>query len=186
MTGSCVGSSWVNKNACFLTSWSSNISKFVYTALLFLINISARFATNLFPPEQQAEIMADSKDVHDRIIGSKIVIPLEQCMLLSTWGVKTCLLIFLYRMTWVSQLQLLILPVTCMLTVSDAKCQRREYSYTCSQDTLRWVMFWLWYAITQFYVDHSVNTGPCQSRIRNVPRTAHTPRSRCLSISPPT
>jgi len=73
--------------------------KFIYASLLILINASAHFATNLFPAEQLDAILADPDDVASRIIGSKIVIPLEQCMLLSTWGVKVCLLIFLHRMT---------------------------------------------------------------------------------------
>lgn len=72
---------------------------FIYTALLALINASSRFATNLFPSEQLSEILSDPAQVHGRIVGSIMVIPLEQCMLLTTWGVKACLLIFLHRMT---------------------------------------------------------------------------------------
>lgn len=79
----------------------ADMRKFLYTGLLIFINVSAHYATNLFPPNQLEEIMADPQDVKDRILGSKIVIPLEQCMLASTWGVKACLLIFLYRMTLV-------------------------------------------------------------------------------------
>lgn len=69
-----------------------------YTILLVLINVSARFETNLFPPEQLASIMADPEDVASRILGSKIVIPLEQCMLASTWCVKICIWLFLWRL----------------------------------------------------------------------------------------
>jgi hypothetical protein len=74
------------------------ISQFFYSALLALINISARFNTNLYPPEQEASILASPADVQNRILGSKIVIALEQCMIASTWGVKLCIWTFLMRL----------------------------------------------------------------------------------------
>ncbi|KAJ5407666.1 hypothetical protein N7509_001549 [Penicillium cosmopolitanum] len=57
-----------------------------YTSLLVLIQVSAKYATNLMDPGEVEQILADPKQVHDRILGSKIVIALEQCMLFSTWG----------------------------------------------------------------------------------------------------
>lgn len=67
--------------------------------MLGLINASGRFATNLFPEEQLESILADPEDVRSRIIGSILVIPLEQCMLLTIWGIKICLIGFIYRLT---------------------------------------------------------------------------------------
>ncbi|PQE18048.1 hypothetical protein CJF31_00007874 [Rutstroemia sp. NJR-2017a BVV2] len=69
-----------------------------YLSLLVLINVSARYMTNLFPPEQLEAIMADPEDVASRRLGSIIVIPLEQCMLASTWCVKVCIWLFLWRL----------------------------------------------------------------------------------------
>ncbi|KNG91666.1 hypothetical protein ANOM_000175 [Aspergillus nomiae NRRL 13137] len=71
----------------------------IYTTLLVLINISSNYNTNLFPTEQLPQILADPKDVANRVYGSKIVIGLEQCMLLSTWGVKTCLVAMYWKLT---------------------------------------------------------------------------------------
>lgn len=71
----------------------------IYTALLVLIQISARHGTNLMDPEDYHRVLSDPKQVRDRIFGSKIVIGLEQCMLFSTWGVKTCMLILYWRIT---------------------------------------------------------------------------------------
>jgi hypothetical protein len=71
----------------------------IYTSLLVLIQISARYATNLMDPKDYDEVLADPKQVSDRIYGSKLVIGLEQCMLVSTWGVKTCMLILYWRIT---------------------------------------------------------------------------------------
>ncbi len=67
--------------------------------MLVLINASGRFATNLFPYDQLSSILANPDDVQNRIIGSILVIPLEQCMLCTIWGIKTCLLGFIYRLT---------------------------------------------------------------------------------------
>jgi hypothetical protein len=69
----------------------------VYTAMIVFINVSAHFATNLFPEEQLAGIVADPIDVQNRITGSIIVIALEQCMLLTVWGIKVAVLGFIWR-----------------------------------------------------------------------------------------
>ncbi|KAJ5109795.1 hypothetical protein N7532_002440 [Penicillium argentinense] len=50
-------------------------------------------------PTELDEILSDPQQVQDRIFGSKIVIALEQCMVFSTWGVKTCMLILYWRIT---------------------------------------------------------------------------------------
>ncbi|KAL2802096.1 hypothetical protein BJX63DRAFT_133981 [Aspergillus granulosus] len=71
----------------------------VYTTLLVLIRVSAEYATNLFPESDRESILADPQDVANRIYGSKIVIGLEQCMLISTWGVKTCLVAMYWKLT---------------------------------------------------------------------------------------
>jgi len=66
---------------------------------MVLIQVSARYATNLMDPKEYESVLADPQQVADRIYGSKVVIALEQCMLALTWGVKACLLIMYYKMT---------------------------------------------------------------------------------------
>ncbi|KAJ5739077.1 hypothetical protein N7533_011861 [Penicillium manginii] len=46
-----------------------------YTSLLVLIQVSAKYATNLMGPDEADQILADPKQVHDRILGSKINLP---------------------------------------------------------------------------------------------------------------
>lgn len=67
--------------------------------MLVLIQISSRHATNLMDPAEYDKVLSDPEEVQSRIYGSKIVIGLEQCMLFSTWGVKTCLLLLYHKMT---------------------------------------------------------------------------------------
>lgn len=67
--------------------------------MLVLIQISSRHATNLMDPADYDKVLSDPEEVQSRIYGSKIVIGLEQCMLFSTWGVKTCLLLLYHKMT---------------------------------------------------------------------------------------
>jgi len=76
----------------------ANPSKFFYVSLLTLINVSAQYDTNLYPPEQASAIFSNPQDIQNRILGSKIVIALEQCMMASTWGVKICIWFFLFRL----------------------------------------------------------------------------------------
>ncbi|KAM3083910.1 hypothetical protein ACMFMG_001985 [Clarireedia jacksonii] len=81
-----------------LEDWLMCIAMCFNLSMLVLINISARYMTNLFPPEQLEAIMANPEDVASRRLGSIIVIPLEQCMLASTWCVKVCIWLFLWRL----------------------------------------------------------------------------------------
>lgn len=90
---------FVSTDIALLYLFEAYFRQTIYTGLLVFINVSAHYATNLFPSDQLASIMADPENVQNRVLGSVIVIPLEQCMLITTWGVKICLLIFLYRMT---------------------------------------------------------------------------------------
>ncbi|TGO65877.1 hypothetical protein BOTNAR_0073g00020 [Botryotinia narcissicola] len=92
-----LNATWVMARMRF-EDWLMCVTMCFYTVLLILINVSARYETNLFPPEQLASIMADPDDVASRIYGSIIVIPLEQCMLASTWCVKICIWLFLWRL----------------------------------------------------------------------------------------
>jgi hypothetical protein len=90
----------IGKSRCSLLSTNPTVpQKAIYTTMLVLIQISARYATNLMDPRDYDEVLADPKQVRDRIYGSKIVIGLEQCMLISTWGVKTCMLMLYWRIT---------------------------------------------------------------------------------------
>lgn len=50
-------------------------------------------------PKDYSAVLSDPKQVKDRVLGSKIVIGLEQCMLFSTWGVKICMLMLYWRIT---------------------------------------------------------------------------------------
>lgn len=70
-----------------------------FICLITLINVSGHYATNLYPLQDQNSILFDYIDIENRITGSKIVVSLEQCMLLNTWGVKICIWYFLLRLS---------------------------------------------------------------------------------------
>jgi hypothetical protein len=63
-----------------------------YTSLLILLQFSVRYATNEINPSDIPTVLADPKQVSDRIYGSKIVVGSNQAYLLTLWGVKACLL----------------------------------------------------------------------------------------------
>jgi hypothetical protein len=50
-------------------------------------------------PAELPAVLADYKEVADRIFGSKIAVAANQCYLLTLWGVKACLLMLYYQMT---------------------------------------------------------------------------------------
>ncbi|KAH6693307.1 hypothetical protein BKA61DRAFT_278784 [Leptodontidium sp. MPI-SDFR-AT-0119] len=88
---------WVLKKF-HLEDWLMCIVICFFACLLSLINVSAHYQTNLYPKEDEVRILSDPAEIKDRILGSKIVVALEQCMLLVTWGVKICVWTFLLRL----------------------------------------------------------------------------------------
>lgn len=59
-----------------------------YTALLVLLKITAQHGSNLVPDSEVAKLLADPREVKDRIFGSKLTLVVEQCMLHTQWGSK--------------------------------------------------------------------------------------------------
>ena len=68
-----------------------------YTVLVASINIVAVTDTNLMLPETIPKLTPES--IKSRIFGSKMVLILEQCMILTIWCIKTCLLILYNQLT---------------------------------------------------------------------------------------
>ncbi|KAJ6081550.1 hypothetical protein N7499_006424 [Penicillium canescens] len=112
----------------------------IYTTLLVLIQISARYATNLMDPKDYSEVLADPKQVSDRIYGSKVVIGLEQCMLFSTWGVKTCMLMLYWRITQNLRSNLYIKILAVYTAVGFVVIMVTYYAVYCRPFSQYWAM----------------------------------------------
>lgn len=114
--------------------------KAIYTTLLVLIQISARYATNLMDPKDYDRVLADPKQVSDRIYGSKIVIGLEQCMLISTWGVKTCMLMLYWRITQNLKSNFYIKILAVYIAVGFVVIMLTYYAVYCRPFSQYWAM----------------------------------------------
>ncbi|KAK5788809.1 hypothetical protein VI817_009767 [Penicillium citrinum] len=112
----------------------------IYTSMLILIQISARYATNLMDPKDYDKVLADPKQVRDRIYGSKIVIGLEQCMLVSTWGVKTCMLILYWRITMNLRSNLYIKILSVYVALGFVVIMVTYYAVYCRPFSQYWAM----------------------------------------------
>lgn len=108
--------------------------------MLVLIQISSRYATNLMDPKDYDTVLADPKQVSDRIYGSKIVIGLEQCMLFSTWGVKTCMLILYWRITMNLRSNLYIKILTGYVILGFVVIMVTYYGVYCRPFQQYWAM----------------------------------------------
>ncbi|KAH2794920.1 hypothetical protein KXW05_006562 [Aspergillus fumigatus] len=112
----------------------------IYTSLLVLIQISARYATNLMDPADYDKVLANPQEVKDRIIGSKIVIGLEQCMLFSTWGVKICMLTLFWRLTKNLRLHLYVKIIAVYVAVGFVVIMITYYGVYCRPFSQYWAM----------------------------------------------
>lgn len=61
------------------------------------INVSGAHATNLLMPGELETLTPE--DIEGRIYGSKVVILLEQAMLICTWLTKACMLMLYHRLS---------------------------------------------------------------------------------------
>ncbi|KAJ5163380.1 uncharacterized protein N7500_005210 [Penicillium coprophilum] len=124
----------------FLDDYVMTATFAIYTTMLILIQISARYATNLMDPKDYDKVLADPKQVSDRVYGSKIVIGLEQCMLISTWGVKTCMLMLYWRITQNLKSNLYIKILSVYVAIGFVVIMVTYYAVYCRPFSQYWAM----------------------------------------------
>lgn len=108
--------------------------------MLALIQISAHYATNLMDPAEYDQILADPQEVNARIYGSKIVIGVEQCMLISTWGVKICMLTLFWRLTNNLRLHVYVQIIAAYVAVGFVVIMITYYAVYCRPFSQYWAM----------------------------------------------
>jgi len=69
-----------------------------YTTLIVTMNIVAHLDTNLMLPSDIPLLTPES--IKSRIRGSKLVLVVEQCMIMTIWGCKICLLLMYSKLTF--------------------------------------------------------------------------------------
>ncbi|KAF2096728.1 hypothetical protein NA57DRAFT_21491, partial [Rhizodiscina lignyota] len=70
-----------------------------YTALVVIMNIVADKSSNLIPPGVDVNTFTP-QEISDRVLGSKLVLVVEQMQCFTIWTMKTTLLIMYYRVTY--------------------------------------------------------------------------------------
>ncbi|GFF39961.1 hypothetical protein IFM46972_06061 [Aspergillus udagawae] len=124
----------------YFDDYVMSVTFLIYTSLLILIQISARYATNLMDPADYDKVLANPQEVKDRIIGSKIVIGLEQCMLFSTWGVKICMLTLFWRLTKNLRLHLYVKIIAVYVALGFVVIMVTYYGVYCRPFSQYWAM----------------------------------------------
>jgi hypothetical protein len=107
---------------------------------MVLIQISAKYATNLMDPSEYDAVLSDPQQVRERILGSKIVIGLEQCMLFVTWGVKVCLLILYWRITKNLRSNLYVKITAVYVALGFAVIEITYYAVYCRPFSQYWAL----------------------------------------------
>ena len=69
----------------------------VYTVLIVGMQVIANTSSNLIPPDHDDEFSPEEIKVREH--GSKMVLVVEQCMCVTIWTIKACLLIMYSRLT---------------------------------------------------------------------------------------
>ena len=69
-----------------------------YTVVVVTINVVEHTSSNLLPPGYDIVHMTDA-DIAERTLGSKLILVVENCQMITIWGAKLCLLIMYLRLT---------------------------------------------------------------------------------------
>lgn len=69
-----------------------------YTALTVTINVVEHTSSNLLPPGYDIAHMTQ-QDIEERTLGSKLILVVENCQIVTVWGAKSCLLVMYLRLT---------------------------------------------------------------------------------------
>ncbi|KAH8428511.1 uncharacterized protein LDX57_006210 [Aspergillus melleus] len=112
----------------------------IYTSMLVLIQLAAHYETNLLDPADNDRVLANTQEVKDRIFGSKIVVGIEQCMLLSTWGVKTCMLTLFWRLTKNLRLHIYVQIIAAYVAIGFVVIMITYYGVYCRPFSQYWAM----------------------------------------------
>ncbi|KAK1141563.1 hypothetical protein N8T08_008978 [Aspergillus melleus] len=112
----------------------------IYTSMLVLIQLAAHYETNLLDPADKDRILANPQELNDRIFGSKIVVGIEQCMLLSTWGVKTCMLTLFWRLTKNLRLHIYVQIIAAYVAIGFVVIMITYYGVYCRPFSQYWAM----------------------------------------------
>ncbi|KAI9042600.1 uncharacterized protein KD926_005206 [Aspergillus affinis] len=112
----------------------------IYTGMLVLIQLAAHYETNLLDPAGYNRVLANPQEVKDRIFGSKVVVGVEQCMLLSTWGVKTCMLTLFWRLTKNLRLHIYVQIIAAYVAIGFVTIMITYYAVYCRPFSQYWAM----------------------------------------------
>ena len=88
-----------------------------YTVLIATINIVESTSSNLLPPGYDVENMTQ-EDIDERTLGSKLILVVEQCQIVTIWATKACLLIMYIRFTTLRRENIAIKGIAVYVAVS--------------------------------------------------------------------
>lgn len=91
-------------------------------------------------PKDYPKVLADPEEVKRRIHGSKLVIGLEQCMLFSTWGVKTCMISMYWRMTRSLKIHIYVQILAAYAAIGLIVIEITYYGVYCRPFSQYWAM----------------------------------------------
>lgn len=78
--------------------WLMLLVTVAYTCLIIAINKETHYNSNLIAPGVDVDSFSQ-QEIQSRIIGSKLVVVVEQLQCVTVWLIKGCLLILYYRVT---------------------------------------------------------------------------------------
>ncbi|RDW77768.1 hypothetical protein BP6252_05821 [Coleophoma cylindrospora] len=96
---------------------------------LSFMNIVAHVDTNLMLPSDIANLTPQS--IKNRIYGSKLVLVVEQSMIMTTWGCKICLLLIYYKLTFGLKQQLAVKILGAYVVITWIVMESLYFGYWC-------------------------------------------------------
>lgn len=110
-----------------------------YTTLIVTINIVAKSDSNLLPPGFDVSSLTPDQ-IHDRSYGSKLVLVVEQCQIMTVWCEKFCLL-FLYRRLTVGTWERLAIKILfCYVALGWVIMEILYFGVWCRPFTMYWAV----------------------------------------------
>jgi len=110
-----------------------------YTTLIVTINIVAKSDSNLLPPGFDVSSLTPDQ-IHDRAYGSKLVLVVEQCQIMTVWCEKLCLLFLYRRLTVGTWERLAIKLLFCYVAISWVVMEILYFGVWCRPFTMYWAV----------------------------------------------
>ncbi|CZT09556.1 uncharacterized protein RCO7_03680 [Rhynchosporium graminicola] len=135
-----VNRGWVLKKFHF-ADYVMTFTMITFFCLFSLINIACNYRNNDFPAAEESNVMLHAAELAERVVGAKLMVGIQQSMLITLWGSKFCVWLFLLRLySSLSRYEIVLWVVFVYMWIGFFVCQVNFLFGPCTPTSHYWTI----------------------------------------------